>query len=383
MMTSNDALVKQLNTFVLLISIGIIFSMGTIMIYNTFSAEILDLDLDKDHNQSFIKQLIYAALGCALASVTWWFGYRTILKYTFPILCLLSCLLVMVLIPGIGQVINGARRWLRIAGISMQPSEFVKYFLPLYYIYSVLLDAIVLVKFVAFLRLLVKLFIPIILILLEPDIVTSGLLGLTLLILFFITRVRWRFWALPAGVLLLMGGIAATQFSYARARIEVYLHPEKDILGKGHQPYQAKIAAGSGQIFGKGLGKSLQKLNYLPEAQNDYIAAIYAEELGFIGVTVLILLYMSLTYCGFTIAIQATDKAGCYVAIVVTFLIAIQAFLNLGVVSGLLPSKGLNLPFFSQGGTNLIANFMGVGLLLSVAHERKKQVPDYEYIRMV
>jgi cell division protein FtsW len=152
-------------------------------------------------------------------------------------------------------------------------------------------------------------------------------------------------------------------------RIKVYMNPEYDLKGKGHQPYQAKIAAGSGGLLGKGLGESLQKLEYLPEARSDYIAAIFAEESGFVGMTGLILLYMTIGFCGFSIAQRAKDADGFYVAAIFTFLICFQAFLNLGVVSGLLPSKGTNLPFFSQGGSSLLANMMALCVLLNVAHQ--------------
>jgi cell division protein FtsW len=150
------------------------------------------------------------------------------------------------------------------------------------------------------------------------------------------------------------------------------LNPELDLKGKGHQPYQAKIAAGSGQLLGRGPGNSLQKLSYLPEAQNDYIAAIYAEEFGFLGIVTLIVLYMIIAYVGFYIAHICQDRNGLYFATAITFLICFQAFMNLGVVSGLLPSTGLNLPFFSQGGTSLMANIAGLGLLLNIAYQRNR-----------
>jgi cell division protein FtsW len=153
----------------------------------------------------------------------------------------------------------------------------------------------------------------------------------------------------------------------------VYLNPELDIRGRGHQPHQAKIAAGSGKLFGKGPGNSWQKLSYLPEAQNDYIAAIFAEEFGFVGMMGLIFLYMLFALLGFTIAYRCEDLGGLYLGVVVTFLVAFQAFLNLGVVSGILPSTGLNLPFFSQGGSSLIANLMGIGLLQSIAVNNKRE----------
>jgi len=167
-----------------------------------------------------------------------------------------------------------------------------------------------------------------------------------------------------------MGGAVAYNMPHVHNRIQVYLHPELDLRGKGHQPHQAKIAAGSGKLLGRGLGESLQKFNYLPEARSDYIAAIYAEEMGFIGVLALIALYITMTACGLYIAIQSKEKGAFLLAATLTFLISIQAFLNLGIVSGLLPSKGMTLPFFSQGGSSLMVNLVVFFILLDISRKQ-------------
>ncbi len=213
--------------------------------------------------------------------------------------------------------------------------------------------------------------VPLFLILIEPDNGTVAIIMATLMALFFLCRLRWLYWFLPILFLGGLGTVAALQMPHVKHRIQVYLHPESDLLGKGHQPYQAKIATGSGELFGRGVGESLQKLNYLPEARSDYIAAIYAEELGFIGILFLVLLYLFIAYSGFHIAMKAGTRGGFYVASVITFLISFQAFLNLGVVSGLLPSKGTNLPFFSQGGSSLLANCIAIALVMST-HNKKE-----------
>ncbi len=284
---------------------------------------------------------------------------------------MLSLLLVLVLIPGVGREVNGSKRWIGIAGFSFQPSEFVKYMVPAYFIYRYLRFEGTEFTFYDFLRLLGTVAVPILLILVEPNNGTAAVVGMTIVVLCLLAQISYKYWALPLGILVVIGGISAYHLPYVTARLKVYMHPELDLKGKGHQPYQAKIAAGSGGVLGKGPGNSLQKLSYLPEAQNDYIAAIYAEEFGFIGMLMLMSLYMLLGYLGFSVASQAPDKAACYLAASITFLITFQAFLNLGVVSGLLPSTGLNLPFFSQGGTSLIANIGGVGLLLNIAGQKK------------
>ena len=222
-----------------------------------------------------------------------------------------------------------------------------------------------------FYLIIARLAVPLFLILIEPDNGTVAIVMVTMMALFFLCRIKWVYWLLPVLFLMSLGVLAALQMPHVKHRIEVYLHPESDLLGKGHQPYQAKIAAGSGELFGRGVGESLQKLNYLPEARSDYIAAIYAEELGFVGVLFLVLVYLFMAYSGFHIAMKAQSKAGVYVASAITFLISVQAFLNLGVVSGLLPSKGTNLPFFSQGGSSLLANCIAMALIMS-AHKKKE-----------
>ncbi|MDR3623712.1 MAG: putative peptidoglycan glycosyltransferase FtsW [Chlamydiales bacterium] len=351
------------------------FVVGLIMVFDTSSAEIIDLGLNKNIYLPTIKQVIFALFGCLLGVLVWKVGYHKILSLAFPLLCFFTLLLVLVFIPGIGVNANGARRWVSIAGLSIQPSEFVKYLIPIYYISELLKLGVSQISLKQFLKIIGVIAVPMILILVEPDNRTTGIIGLTMLVLLAITGVKFRYWALPMGILMVIGMTAAYHVPYVAKRLEVYMHPELDLKGRGHQPYQAKIAVGSGGLYGRGPGEGLQKLNYLPEAQNDYIVAIFAEEFGFLGVVTLIFVYMSITYLGFYIALQAIDVAGCYVAVAMTFLISIQAFMNFGVVSGLLPSTGLNLPFFSQGGSSLWVNIAAVTLLLqisSVALEKKR-----------
>lgn len=353
-------------TLSLLVSVTILFAFGLVMIFDTTSAEILDRFLDRSTHYALIKQLLYAVVGGISAMGIWFLGYQNLIKLSGPLLLLFVLLLLLVFLPGIGQQINGAHRWINLFGNSFQPSEFVKFLIPLYYIHIVShrkdpLDLR------TFLLLLFKFSIPIGLILIEPDNGTVAMIFAVLVILFILSHLKWVYWALPLCILCTCGIIIASQMPHVSDRMKVYLNPEYDLKGKGHQPYQAKIAAGSGRLFGKGLGESLQKLEYLPEARNDYIAAIFAEETGFLGMIGLIILYMNIAFCGFSIAQRAKDCEGFYTAASFTFLICFQAFLNLGVVSGLLPSKGINLPFFSQGGSSLLSNMMAISVLLNVA----------------
>lgn len=357
---------------ILLIAATFIFAIGLIMIFSTTSAEVLDHDLDKSMHGSLVKQIFFAVAGIFLVVVIWNMGYRYLIEMSPILLTFFTFLLLLTLIPGIGREVNGSRRWLSIFGLSFQPSEFVKYLVPAFLIHSFSFFEDLGIKGKEFYKILGVASVPMLLILIEPNNGTFAVIAVSLLLLSFLVRVSFKYWALPLLCLLMVGGAFAYTLPYVTARINVYLHPELDLRGRGHQPYQAKIAAGSGELFGKGPGNSLQKLSYLPEAQNDYIAAIFAEEFGFFGILVLIVLYMVFALSGFAIAFQQQDIQGFYMASTITFLISFQAFLNLGVVSGLLPSTGLNLPLFSQGGSSLMANIAAIGLLLNISFGTKK-----------
>lgn len=349
----------------LCVSIALIFAFGLVMVYNTSSAEILDRSLPYHLHQVLVRQLAYAVVGLFLAYFVIKVGYRHLIRLSPYLLLMCTFFLILVFVPNIGLARNGSHRWIAIGNFTFQPSELVKLLLPMTFIEWILRQQKP-VTFFQFVKCLLFLGIPLVLVLKEPDNGASAIIACSLLPLFFVAGIPLRFWALPFAIILVVGSVFAYQLPYVRSRIDVYLHPEKDLMGKGHQAYQAKIACGSGGVIGKGPGGSVQKLTYLPESQNDYIAAIYAEEFGFVGMVTLIALYMLMAYAGFAIALKCPDPAGCYLAALITFLIALQAFLNLGVVSGLLPSKGVNLPFFSGGGTSLVTNILALAILLNV-----------------
>lgn len=332
------------------------------------------MGLEENTHHALYKQLAFGVFGFAFAFIIRHVGYRHFLLWSPVFLALITVLLILTLIPGVGREVNGSRRWLGAGGLYFQPSEFAKYVVPAYAIYSFVIKDASMITLKRFLVTSAVCAVPAILVLIEPNNGTTAVMALSMVVLYILLRVPFKYWGAPLLVMILVGGSFASQLPYVTARIKVYLNPELDLRGKGHQPYQAKIAAGSGGFIGKGPGKSLQKLSYLPEAQNDYIAAIFAEEYGFVGVISLISAFMVVSSLGYFIACQAATLPGYYLGAVVTFLISFQAFLNLGVVSGLLPSTGLNLPFFSQGGTSLIANMMAVGLLISIASDRERAV---------
>ncbi len=351
--------------FYLFVTIVTIFLIGVIMVFNTTSAEVIDRGSEMQPYISMGKQIAFCLFGVFASYLIYLFGYERLIQHANILLGLSLALLILVFVPKIGMHINGAHRWINCFGISLQPSEFVKIVLPIFYL-SLLKSAPKKLMFKRFLLWQFILLAPIALIMIEPDNGTAAILLSTIVVLYFLTGIRWLYWVLPIIVVVCLGVTVGLSMRHVRDRIHIYLHPEADLLGKGHQPYQAKIAAGSGGLIGKGLGESLQKYNYLPEARSDYIAAIYAEEFGFIGILALILLYMAIAVFGFRIGIEAKDQEGYYLATTFTFMIALQAFLNLGVVSGLLPSKGTNLPFFSQGGSSLLANIFMIAIIMNV-----------------
>lgn len=347
-----------------------IFTLGLAMIFSTTSAELIEGMKEETHVQ-LLKQLGYALIGAGFCYFIIKTPIDKLLSLT-PLFLNLSCvLLVLVLLPGIGREVNGSKRWINLFGFSFQPSEFVKIIVPAFFIYTYIRLKDDSLK--TFLKLLGKCLIPLVLIIIEPNNGTTLVIALALCVSFWLLEVPFKFWAIPLLSFMIVGAVFASQLPYVTKRLKVYANPESDLKGKGHQPYQAKIAAGSGGLFGKGPAESLQKLSYLPEAQNDYIAAIWAEEFGFAGVFLLIALYMGLSLTAFQIAMQAINPSQMALGGVIAFLISFQAFLNLGVVSGLLPSTGLNLPLFSQGGTSLMANMAGLTLLYQIAKGVKCQ----------
>jgi cell division protein FtsW len=349
----------------------LLYTTGLLMIFDASSGEIVDLALGKSQFVGFIRQLVWGVAGIMAAIVSCRLGWRFFINNSKAIYITLVVFLVLVFVPGIGVGANGSRRWLGIHGVCLQPSEFLKIILPAFFISTCSQDPKVFQRFTSYLRLLAITSLSVLLIVLEPNNGTAGVIALMIGVLTIIVGIPARFWMIPLCLAAVSLGIFAASSGYVQRRISTYLHPEADIKGKGHQPYQAKIAAGSGGLFGRGPAKSMQKLSYLPEAQNDYIAAIFAEEFGFIGIIFLIGAYVWLLHEIWKIIRRTRSPQAFYWGMAIFFLIAFQTFMNLGVVSGLLPSTGLNLPFFSQGGSSLVANCAAMGLLVSMVAKEK------------
>jgi cell division protein FtsW len=350
----------------------LLFSIGLLMIYGTTSAEIIDRSLEKDWYMATLRQVLFGLIGLVLGGIFYITGYQKLLKHSHLLLWVVIGSLAIVFVPGIGCKINGAKRWISLMGFTFQPSEMAKYILPMILIKQILQKPKL--SFFGFITLLLPFFLSLVLVILEPDNGTAAVMICCAMLCFFLLKVPALYWALPSFLVVVTAAGFAFHMPHVKSRLTVYLHPEQDLLGKGHQPYQAKIAAGSGRLTGRGIGESLQKMTYLPEARSDYIAAIYAEECGFIGILFLIGLYLAILFLGMKIALLAKDPLGFHIAAMITFLITLQAFVNLGVVSNLLPSKGTTLPFVSQGGSALMVSFAILGLLLSVSKQEKSYV---------
>ena len=307
---------------------------------------------------------------CGLVALHWvaqrdYNVWKTLTPYG---LVLTFVLLVLVLLPFLGTQVNGARRWLRVAGFSVQPGEIAKLSIVLY-LASFLVrkeeNLITFTRGVMAPMAVVGLFAG--LLLLEPDMGTAVVLTLLLFGLLFLGGARLPH-LLGLGVCLLAVAYALImQSDYRRRRLLNFLDPWQDSADTGFQLTQSFVALGNGGWFGVGLGDGRQKLFFLPEAHTDFVLALVGEELGFLGTGLLIALFAILIVKGFKIAGEAPDAFGRHLACGVTLLVGIQVLINMSVVSGLLPTKGLTLPFVSYGGSSLIVSLVAMGILLSIS----------------
>jgi len=336
------------------------------MIYS--SSSIYAWERYRDSFYFLKRHLVFLAVGVLLAFLTMFFDYRLFRKHARLMLWIALVALVLVLIPGIGREVSGARRWFRFKFISFQPSEFANLALIIY-----------MADFIARkgdkIKSLFKGFIPPIcvlgatalLILIQPDLGTVVALGSVILIMLFVAGTRGSYilslilCSLPAAYFLVFS------VPYRRARIMAFLNPWLDPKGTGFQIIQSQIAIGSGGIFGRGLGHSQQKLFYLPAAHTDFIFSIIGEELGLIGTLGVIILFMIFIQQGLKIIKNAQDKFGYFLALGLVLMISLKAIINIGVSCGLFPTKGLPLPFISYGGSSLLFDMVSLGILINIA----------------
>ena len=273
----------------------------------------------------------------------------------------------------VGTTVNGSQRWLRIPGVlNFQPSELMKLVIPMMlasYFHDRHLPPLRRHVFWA----CVMIFIPVLLIARQPDLGTSLLIGASGLLVLLLAGISWRyvFSAVLAG-LMAAPALWYVMLDYQRTRVMILLDPERDPLGAGWNIIQSKTAIGSGGLFGKGLFQGTQShLDFLPESQTDFIVAVLAEELGLVGVTLLLILYILLVGRGVVIAIQAQDTFGRVLVGTITFTFFVYVFVNIGMVSGILPVVGVPLPLVSHGGTAILTLFAGFGIIMSVHTHRR------------
>ena len=349
----------------------LLLTVGLIMLYSASSAQSM-YDTGYESSTRYLqKQAICAALGLAVMALFSWIDPEFWYRAAWPVYWISIVLLLAVLV--MGSSVNGAKRWINIAGIQFQPSEIAKF-------------AVILV----FARLgrdfgsrtetfawgvmgfgvtLMGILVPLAL---EKHLSAIMLIGMVAAVMMFISGTRSRFLAGAALGAVVFVLIYITFMGYAGDRVTAWLHPEEDPSDTGYQLLQSLYAIGSGGLFGLGLGKSRQKYLYLPFQYNDYIFAIVCEELGLVGALCIMVLFACLILRGYWIAMEAPDRFSTMLAAGLTTLIAVQTVLNLCVVTNLLPSTGIALPFFSYGGTALAVNLGQMGILLSISRHRSQ-----------
>lgn len=282
-------------------------------------------------------------------------------------------LLVFVLIPGIGREVNGSQRWISLGFATFQPSELCKIFAVLYMAsYLVRRQQAVRNQWKGFLIPIAIMSLLVLLLLLEPDFGAVVVLMFSVMTMLFLAGVKLQQFLLMLTTCFIFAGIAASAATYRLKRLTAFTNPWADQFGSGYQLTQSLIAFGRGEWLGVGLGESIQKLFYLPEAHTDFLFSILAEELGLFGSLLVIAVFSLIVWSGMQIGKKAEQRGKvfqAYVAYGLSILIGIQAFINMGVCSGLLPTKGLTLPFMSYGGTSLAISVAMIGFLLRVNFE--------------
>jgi cell division protein FtsW len=338
---------------------------GVVMVYS--SSNIMAAKRFHDGFFFLKRQGLFAVIGFVLMLGVMRIDYHVWKKMAVPALLLCLVLLVMVLIPGIGGKAGGSSRWIKLPGFNLQPSEMAKLALIMYMAYS--LDkkqdkvksfAVGIVPHMIILAILIGC------LALQPDL--GGALTLVAVAMTMLFAAGTRLSHIISMILLAMPLLAyKLSRGYHKSRMEAWTNPWSDPEGKGFQIIQSWLALGTGGVFGQGLGEGKQKLFYLPEAHTDFILSVIGEELGFLGVIVIISMFFLLVQRAMRISVAAPDTFGRFLALGIAVLFGIEATVNMGVVTGLLPTKGLALPFISYGGSSLLISLFAVGILLNIS----------------
>ncbi len=352
--------------YILLIVVLALVGIGIVMVYST--SAILAGDRFQDPYYFLKRQALYAGMGLALMILMMFFPYQVLRRAAYPLLLVSILALIAVLIPGIGVRAGGSMRWLRILSFTFQPSEFAKLSLVIFLAYFLAKKEEKIRSFsFGFLPTILISGLVIALVLKEPDFGTAFFLVVMVFLLLFLGGARVVY---ILGAILLATPVAyylMTSAAYRYKRLMSFIRPWDDPTGTSFQIIQSFLSFGSGGLFGVGLGEGKQKLYFLPAPHTDFIFSIIGEEMGLIGDMVVVLLFFIFILRGMQIGYALEDRFASYLALGLTLMISLQAVINMGVVLGLLPTKGLTLPFISYGGTSLITNLGGVGILLRLS----------------
>jgi len=351
---------------VILIAVLLLIGIGLIAVFSASS--ILAEERYGDHYYYLKRQGVFCLFGLFLMIVIKNINYLFYRRLVYFFLGLSLILLILLFVPGLGIKVAGAQRWFSLGFISIQPSEAVKLSLAVFMAYSMSKNVENMgTLFHGLLPHLLVASIFMILILLQPDLGGAVIIGMWMLILLFIGGVHLGQLIVLLGLLTPIVFYLISHTAYRLHRWWAFLNPWEDPQGFGFQIIHSFLAFGSGGFSGVGLGNSKQKLFYLPEPHTDFILSIIAEEIGFIGVSVLLILFAFVIIRGIKIALHAPELFGTYLALGISCMLAVQVIVNMGVVMALLPTKGLTLPFISYGGSSLVVNLIGMGILMNIS----------------
>ncbi len=355
----------------------LLLSLGLVMVY---SASIAIAEAGKGTGgyaaHFLVRHGAYLVVGLLVGLIAFQVPMLVWQKYSFPLFLLGVLMLILVLIPGIGREVNGSRRWLSLFVVNLQPSEFMKLFAVIYAADYTIRKRAHLDSFrKGFFPMLVVMLVIGLLLLKEPDFGAFVVITAIVMATLFLGGVNMKMFVGLTSILII--GLLALIWiePYRMQRIVGFMDPWTDPYGKGYQLSHALIAFGRGEWLGVGLGGSVEKLFYLPEAHTDFLLAVIAEELGFIGVTAVVMLFAGLVIRAFVIGRQATMRERHFSALVAQGIgvwLGVQALINMGVNMGILPTKGLTLPLMSFGGSSIVANCVALAVLLRVDWENRQ-----------
>ncbi|MDY0374847.1 MAG: putative lipid II flippase FtsW [Desulfobacterium sp.] len=349
----------------ILFPVLLLVGMGIVMVYSASSS--LAVSRFGDNFFYMQRQAVFALLSFGVMFTAASFPYRAFRVFAYFFMGLAVVLLVAVQVPFFGHAAGGAHRWVTFGGFTFQPSEFTKLALVLFLAYSLSKKQEMIRDFsVGFMPHVLLLAVLSILILMQPDFGTVIIIGCITWGMMFVAGVRIVHLLLPVPFLAPVVYFLVYRVDYRMDRILAFMNPWDDPLDKGYQITHSLKAFGSGGIFGKGIGLGMQKLHYLPEPHTDFILSVIGEELGLVGVLTTLVLYSIILWRGAVIARNAPDLFGSFVATGVVITLGLQVAINAGVAMGVLPTKGLTLPFLSYGGTSLIVNMAFMGILMNI-----------------